>query len=66
MVAGVIVALNNGNVGTLVRFRDTIIPFLIWPSGLGIVATLSRLMTRARETTIVADAVVALPRARLG
>ncbi len=40
--AGVI-ALNSGNVGSLVRLRDTVVPFVVWLSALGTVSLLLRL-----------------------
>lgn len=43
--AGVI-ALNSGNVGSLVRLRDTVVPFVVWLSALGTVSLLLRLTSR--------------------
>ena len=40
------VALNSGNIGTMVRHRDTIVPFVVWLSALGVVATVSRVLSR--------------------
>jgi hypothetical protein len=40
--AGVI-ALNSGNVGTLVRIRDSVVPFILCLSALGVVSVASRL-----------------------
>src|SRR5262249_47008392 len=37
-------ALTNGNVGTLVRLRDLVIPFLLWISALGCVSGLQWLI----------------------
>jgi len=37
------VALNSGNIGTMIRHRDTVVPFVVWLSALGGVATVSRL-----------------------
>ena len=37
-------AINNGNVGTMVRFRDWIVPFVVWLSALGGSWALVRLM----------------------
>jgi hypothetical protein len=34
-VGGAAVALNSGNIGTMVRHRDTIVPFVIWLGALG-------------------------------
>jgi len=36
-------AFTNGNVGTLLRLRGTVTPYLIWPSVVGFCATLQRL-----------------------
>ena len=44
---GAAIALNSGNIGTLVRFRDTIVPFVVWLSALGAVATASTVVSRA-------------------
>ena len=46
-VASVIIALNSGNVGTMVRFRDTVVPFVVWFSALGGVALISRFSAHA-------------------
>ena len=35
VIGGGVIALNSGNIGTMVRFRDTIVPFVVWLSGLG-------------------------------
>jgi len=37
VVAAVPISLSNGNIGTLVRHRDTVVPFIVWLSGLGAV-----------------------------
>ena len=37
VVAAVPISLSNGNVGTLVRHRDTVVPFIVWLSSLGAV-----------------------------
>lgn len=41
-------ALNSGNIGTMVRHHDTIVPFVVWLSALGAVTITSRIMRRAR------------------
>jgi len=46
MVGGAAIALNSGNIGTMVRHRDTIVPFVLWLSALGAVDSLSSVMTR--------------------
>ena len=43
-------ALTNGNVGTLLRLRGMIIPYLIWLSAVGFCAALQRLAPRAATT----------------
>lgn len=35
LVGGVVVALFNGNVGTFVRFRDSVVTIIVWLSALG-------------------------------
>ena len=42
-----VIALNSGNIGTMVRFRDTIVPFVVWLSALGAMSTLSGLVSRS-------------------
>ncbi len=49
-VAGTVIALNNGNIGTLVRFRDTVVPFLVWVSAFGAVQLAAVAMARARQS----------------
>jgi hypothetical protein len=48
-MAGIVIALNNGNIGTLVRFRDTVVPFFVWLSTLGAIETMATLVARARQ-----------------
>jgi membrane protein implicated in regulation of membrane protease activity len=43
-------ALTNGNVGTLLRLRGMIIPYLIWLSAVGFCAALQRFAPRAAST----------------
>ncbi len=51
-VAGwVAMAPNNGNIGTMVRFRDLIVPSLVWLSALGATSVASRMMSRAALST---------------
>jgi hypothetical protein len=40
-------ALNNGTVGTLLRLRGIVIPYLIWLSAVGFCACLQRADTRS-------------------
>jgi hypothetical protein len=47
-VGAATIALNSGNIGSLVRFRDTVVPFMVWLSALGAVSTLSGLLSRRR------------------
>jgi hypothetical protein len=42
-----ILALTNGNVGTLVRLRGMVMVILVWVSALGLCAVLERLLARA-------------------
>ena len=44
---GAVIALNSGNVGSMVRFRDTIVPFVVWLSALGAVSAMSRMTKRS-------------------
>jgi hypothetical protein len=46
VAGGTVIGLNNGNIGTLVRFRDTVVPFVCWLSALGGVTTLERCASR--------------------
>lgn len=41
LAAVAVIAPNSGNVGTLIRHRDTVVPFLVWLSGVGIEAGLA-------------------------
>jgi hypothetical protein len=41
------IALTNGNVGTLVRLRGIVIPYVIWLSAVGFVAALQWTATSA-------------------
>tara|TARA_B100000809_G_scaffold266729_1_gene331046 strand:+ start:4770 stop:6173 length:1404 start_codon:yes stop_codon:yes gene_type:complete len=41
IVSSMAVALNSGNIGTMVRHRDTVMPFIVWLSAGGVVATVS-------------------------
>ena len=45
------IAINSGNFGTMVRHRDIVVPFVVWLSALGGVATLSRWTSRSRRVT---------------
>lgn len=44
-IGSAVIALNSGNIGTMIRFRDTIVPFVVWLSALGAVSVASRMMT---------------------
>ena len=46
VVAAVPISLSNGNIGTLVRHRDTVVPFIVWLSGLGVVSLAGWLASR--------------------
>ena len=41
VVSSMAVALNSGNIGTMVRHRDTVTPFIVWLSAGGVVASVS-------------------------
>ena len=41
LVSSMAVALNSGNIGTMVRHRDTVTPFIVWLSAVGVVASVS-------------------------
>ena len=41
VAGGAAVALNSGNIGTMVRHRDTIVPFVVWLSAFGLVQVVS-------------------------
>lgn len=43
VVGGAVIAINSGNIGTMVRHRDTVVPFVLWLSALGAVAVVSRI-----------------------
>jgi hypothetical protein len=43
------IALNSGNIGTMVRHRDTVVPFIVWLSALGAVELAIRAGTRRDE-----------------
>lgn len=49
-VAVVLVALNSGNIGTLVRHRALALPGLVWFSGLGAATAIAHLSQRAEVT----------------
>ena len=57
MLAGIsatgaaVIAFNSGNVGTMVRFRDTVVPFMVWLSALGAVSVVSRIASRETPST---------------
>ena len=52
-VAGAVaIALNSGNIGTMVRHRDTVVPFIVWLSALGAVTTASTWMSWATPGTL--------------
>ena len=47
MPTSMILALTNGNVGTLVRLRGMVMVILVWVSALGLCALLERVLARA-------------------
>jgi hypothetical protein len=46
VIGGVVIALNSGNIGTMVRHRDTVVPFVLWLSALGAVSIMAKLAAR--------------------
>ena len=48
-VAAATIALNSGNIGTMARHRDMVVPFVVWLSALGAVASASHLMRPSNE-----------------
>ncbi|HYU80415.1 MAG TPA: hypothetical protein VEK56_15605 [Vicinamibacterales bacterium] len=44
-----VVALTNGNVGTLIRFRGLVTPYLVWFACLGACAVMQRVLVRAHS-----------------
>ena len=43
---GAVIAINSGNIGSMVRFRDTTVPFVVWLSAVGATSTLSWIVSR--------------------
>ena len=58
VVGSVAVALGSGNIGTMVRHRDTVVPFVVWLSAGGVVATVSAWRTREWRRNLVYRALV--------
>jgi hypothetical protein len=56
VVGAAVVGLNSGNIGSMVRHRDTVVPFVVWLSALGAVATAARFMPR--QTGMAAESQV--------
>jgi hypothetical protein len=46
IVGAAAIALTNGNIGTMVRFRDWIVPLVVWLSAVGTTAIVSWAMPR--------------------
>jgi hypothetical protein len=46
------IALNSGNIGTMVRHRDTLVPFIVWLSALGGVELACRLGSHWRASRL--------------
>lgn len=42
IVGVMVIAPNSGNVGTLIRHRDMVVPFVVWLSGIGLLAVVRR------------------------
>jgi hypothetical protein len=52
IVGVIVIAPNSGNVGTLIRHRDMVVPFVAWLSGMGVLAVMSQAAAiRARHQT---------------
>jgi hypothetical protein len=45
LVGAAAIALASGNVGTLIRHRDMIVPFVVWIGALGAIVTMNRCAT---------------------
>jgi hypothetical protein len=45
-ISAAAVGLNSGNIGSMVRHRDTVVPFVVWLSALGAAAVVVRFMPR--------------------
>jgi hypothetical protein len=60
VVGGVTIALNSGNIGTMVRFRDTIVPFVVWLSARGAISLVSGIGSR-RAPEPVTSSIEAIP-----
>ena len=45
---GIVVALTNGNVGTLLRFRGLVLPYLVWLAGVGFCVMIQRIGSPVR------------------
>ena len=43
VVGSVVIALNSGNVGSMIRHRDTVLPFIVWLSALGAMEVIHRI-----------------------
>ena len=51
IVGVLVIAPNSGNVGTLIRHRDMVVPFVVWLSGVGVLATMTRFGGRLPDVT---------------
>jgi hypothetical protein len=52
--ASIVVAFTNGNVGTLIRFRGLVTPYLVWLGALGGCAVLQYMVTRGANARGIA------------
>jgi hypothetical protein len=50
-----VIALNSGNIGTMVRFRDTTVPFVVWLGALGATSIASGIQAAARPQEVSAE-----------
>ena len=55
VTGGAVIALNSGNIGSMVRLRDTIVPFLVWLSALGATSVVSRMAQSSISAEGVGD-----------
>ncbi len=53
VVGGVTIALNSGNLGTMVRFRDTIVPFVVWLSARGAISLVNGVVSCGAAEPVV-------------
>lgn len=52
IIGAAAIALNSGNIGTMIRFRDTVVPFVVWLSAVGAVSAVTRFAFHGHATTM--------------